>query len=1033
MYFSIILCNEYFHIKKCSFLKRQFTVRFRCLLDNTSGFITLELSGRLQFLHGQARSMQLAVNSGHINASNNANLMTKYNTSCPYSSGSTSNQHNLPPLGLFAVCSPLGPLPSLNGPQRDATFKTKHQLDLTVITIDARARLLFNYSDADLQNFKVYDLVHPDDLRYVARGHKELFKVGSLGLLVHRWLNKQCQWVWLQSRIKLIMKTGKPDHIIVIHRQLSNEEGMELLIRRTDEYKLPFPLLEPETLLNGEELPVSNTNSQMDINLTFPVCQTKQFDHHLNGSNDKKLYGLNIKVDRKMNLGSKYATEKLSNFDVCGDSIALNLKRANSRHMTDTMTNCAQMERHPNRPPLESYGNNLHLSGVNSNLLEHCLNKPCRQPKVIQTMIRRRKRTVKETNPGEVNKCRLNHRGSCTTACLYMSSELTINQNDYGTGVHPSAYLPLGLNQAITRNGESLCGNPYLCWPANTNTTAASETLSPSRLDNFEQFSQCDSGKVGLFMINSQNSNQDLHEFSMQDHYPARNYPIAYDAYSAAVAAAAVVAAATNSCNQKQQNQTHHRLSLGHQYQSENTQDDQIKHFKRHDLHPSHISLIASEPQGQHLQQVVNNTNLFDSHQRRQSLMGYNSPLRNEGTVISSNLQSTFNNCADYILSNNYFSQEQAFTNQDTGRRDIESGNSYIKEFLKPGLSNPPHPHMNVDEIKRDILSVNNHHNSSTLSQPFSNYTSINQTHLFSEDFRGESIDEQKDSSSNMYLQHNVEQKLIYGNPVVDKESSSAYSSYSSPPNLTSPHNNDINIETDSGVSQKIHLQTQVSKMIGINRQFDDPVSNPLGTSECDQFYESSSNWTSNPLHANYKRTQDFLSDQRIAEGDCGNFLKASRVASTSLSMDSSNSSRSPTPRETCISRQDNVLVKSGTEHEVLYHRSNNRSEPWSCRVQPNENVKVNIQSYSVKDFNDHKKDLLNSHLEENKCSQYDSITIWDENRYDSLKSTAIPVPVVCSDPLSSISDESSHTHMMSATIENASISDYRERLLSTI
>ncbi|CAH8663441.1 unnamed protein product [Heterobilharzia americana] len=916
------------------FLKRQFTVRFRCLLDIHLDslvtffiFQTLELSGRLQFLHGQARSMQLAVNSGHINASNNANLMTKYNTSCSYSSGSTSNQHNLPPLGLFAVCSPLGPLPSLNGPQRDATFKTKHQLDLTVITIDAR-----------------------------------------------------------------------------------NEEGMELLIRRTDEYKLPFPLLEPETLLNGEELPVSNTNSQMDINLTFPVCQTKQFDHHLNGSNDKKLYGLNIKVDRKMNLGSKYATEKLSNFDVCGDSIALNLKRANSRHMTDTMTNCAQMERHPNRPPLESYGNNLHLSGVNSNLLEHCLNKPCRQPKVIQTMIRRRKRTVKETNPGEVNKCRLNHRGSCTTACLYMSSELTINQNDYGTGVHPSAYLPLGLNQAITRNGESLCGNPYLCWPANTNTTAASETLSPSRLDNFEQFSQCDSGKVGLFMINSQNSNQDLHEFSMQDHYPARNYPIAYDAYSAAVAAAAVVAAATNSCNQKQQNQTHHRLSLGHQYQSENTQDDQIKHFKRHDLHPSHISLIASEPQGQHLQQVVNNTNLFDSHQRRQSLMGYNSPLRNEGTVISSNLQSTFNNCADYILSNNYFSQEQAFTNQDTGRRDIESGNSYIKEFLKPGLSNPPHPHMNVDEIKRDILSVNNHHNSSTLSQPFSNYTSINQTHLFSEDFRGESIDEQKDSSSNMYLQHNVEQKLIYGNPVVDKESSSAYSSYSSPPNLTSPHNNDINIETDSGVSQKIHLQTQVSKMIGINRQFDDPVSNPLGTSECDQFYESSSNWTSNPLHANYKRTQDFLSDQRIAEGDCGNFLKASRVASTSLSMDSSNSSRSPTPRETCISRQDNVLVKSGTEHEVLYHRSNNRSEPWSCRVQPNENVKVNIQSYSVKDFNDHKKDLLNSHLEENKCSQYDSITIWDENRYDSLKSTAIPVPVVCSDPLSSISDESSHT-----------------------
>lgn len=81
--------------------------------------------------------MQLSVNSEQSNSCNNPNISNKYNTSCSYNV-STSNQHNLPPLGFFAVCSPLGPLPSLNGPQRDATFKTKHQLDLTVITIDAR-------------------------------------------------------------------------------------------------------------------------------------------------------------------------------------------------------------------------------------------------------------------------------------------------------------------------------------------------------------------------------------------------------------------------------------------------------------------------------------------------------------------------------------------------------------------------------------------------------------------------------------------------------------------------------------------------------------------------------------------------------------------------------------------------------------------------------------------------------------------------------------------------------------------------------
>lgn len=50
----------------------------------------------------------------------------------------SGNNYNPAPLGLFAVCSPLGPLPSLNGLQRDATFKTKHKLDLNLTNIDAR-------------------------------------------------------------------------------------------------------------------------------------------------------------------------------------------------------------------------------------------------------------------------------------------------------------------------------------------------------------------------------------------------------------------------------------------------------------------------------------------------------------------------------------------------------------------------------------------------------------------------------------------------------------------------------------------------------------------------------------------------------------------------------------------------------------------------------------------------------------------------------------------------------------------------------
>ncbi|KAH8868514.1 Aryl hydrocarbon receptor [Schistosoma japonicum] len=1014
------------------YLKRQFTVRFRCLLDNTSGFITLELSGRLQFLHGQARSMQLAVNSGQMNSCTNSNLSNKYNTSCSYTV-SNSSQHILPPLGLFAVCSPLGPLPSLNGPQRDSTFKTKHQLDLTVITIDARARLIFNYSDSDLQHFKVYDLVHPDDLRYVARGHKELFKVGSLGLLVHRWLNKQSQWIWLQSRIKLIMKNGKQDHIIVIHRQLSNEEGMELLIRRTDEYKLPFPLLEPETLMNGEELTTANTSLHMSTNSTFPTGHIKNFDHHhMTENNDHKLYVTNIKSDNKIILGPKNTAEHFSSFDISSNGVGFNLKRAHSRYSTDLAANSTQMERCIARPTSDNYNDNLHLSGLDTNLLDQCVIKPSKQSKVISANGLRRKRTIKETTKSEVNKCKLNHRGSCTTACTYMSNAQAGCQINYGTNICPSAYFPLGFNQALSRDGDSVYRNPYLHWPTDINTTGSSENRNLNRSDNSERLPHYDPGKVSLFMINSHNSNQELHEFNMPDHCRTRNYPTAYDAYSAAVAAAAVVAAATNNCNQRQLNQSHHSLSLHQQYLSQQTLDQEIKHYKRHGLNSSHILTNTNELDAHHFQQSVNNSSIFDLHRRQQhSQLEYNSLLLNQQAALNSNLQSSLANCTDYILSNNYFSHEQSDNNQSLSKDYTRSNEPYIKEFLKPTLSDTVnslhHPQMEAEYVKRNNPGINNHNNGNELGQSLSSYTPTNANHIFpDDDYRTESTYEQKDTATNTYLQHSVEQRIMYANPVIDKESSSTYSSYSSPPNLVSPHNNEIGLDSDSGVSQHQHRQVPASLIVEINNQFTGQINSSLGSSKCPQFYDSkcpSGNWIMNPTQADYNQTAEYLSDEHMAELDCGNYHCNRRVLSISASMDSSNSSRSPTPHDTCVSQQDDKLPKTGTENDVLYSHKVNKSASGSCRLQSKDNSRVKISSFSAIDFDDQKQDFLNSRIIGNKLS----IAGWDDHNYDNSKSTAIPVPVVCSGSLKSVPEELSQTNSVNAS------GIHREELLTTI
>lgn len=101
-------------------------MRFRCLLDNTSGFLVLihsygcvyyklilimnllfflqrlDIRGRVKLLHGQNRKSEEA------------------------------------PLALFAICTPFGPPSLLEVPQKEVMFKSKHKLDLALVSMDQR-------------------------------------------------------------------------------------------------------------------------------------------------------------------------------------------------------------------------------------------------------------------------------------------------------------------------------------------------------------------------------------------------------------------------------------------------------------------------------------------------------------------------------------------------------------------------------------------------------------------------------------------------------------------------------------------------------------------------------------------------------------------------------------------------------------------------------------------------------------------------------------------------------------------------------
>ncbi|TNN47052.1 Aryl hydrocarbon receptor [Liparis tanakae] len=120
-----------------SFLERGFVCRFRCLLDNSSGFLALNIQGRLKFLHGQNR------------------------------------QGSAPPqLALFAIATPLQSPAILEIRTRNMIFRTKHKLDFTPMSCDAKGKIVLGYTEAELRvRGSGYQFIHAADMLHCAENH----------------------------------------------------------------------------------------------------------------------------------------------------------------------------------------------------------------------------------------------------------------------------------------------------------------------------------------------------------------------------------------------------------------------------------------------------------------------------------------------------------------------------------------------------------------------------------------------------------------------------------------------------------------------------------------------------------------------------------------------------------------------------------------------------------------------------------------------------------------------------------------------
>lgn len=65
-----------------------------------------------------------------------------------------------------------------------------------------------------------------------------VLKTGASGMIAYRFQKKDGEWQWLQTSSRLVYKNSKPDFVICTHRQLMEEEGRDLLGKRTMDFKV---------------------------------------------------------------------------------------------------------------------------------------------------------------------------------------------------------------------------------------------------------------------------------------------------------------------------------------------------------------------------------------------------------------------------------------------------------------------------------------------------------------------------------------------------------------------------------------------------------------------------------------------------------------------------------------------------------------------------------------------------------------------------------------------------------------------------
>ncbi|XP_033733882.1 protein similar-like [Pecten maximus] len=153
---------------------------------------------------------------------------------------------------LVCICRPMQSTSITEIRMDGSMFMSRHDLGMRFTFCDTRIVTLIGYEPCEVVGRTAYQFHNPLDAETVGKCHSNLIIKGTSVSKYYRFLGKNCDWVWMQTRATIIYNTKNvPQYIVCMNYIISEEEGQRYIMM--DEEKTVKPVCAPGVMYLSED------------------------------------------------------------------------------------------------------------------------------------------------------------------------------------------------------------------------------------------------------------------------------------------------------------------------------------------------------------------------------------------------------------------------------------------------------------------------------------------------------------------------------------------------------------------------------------------------------------------------------------------------------------------------------------------------------------------------------------------------------------------------------------------------------------